>query len=226
LKLPPTIRLKRNDTHRLIPSRYVEGGASVLARLTRDPEDLEGIYELDSATNARLVAQTHGLPGISRELVFGVPYAPIINGCFAHPHPLGSRFNGPERGAWYAAFALRTSEMEVAYHKHQELEEIGWHKLEVATYVDFLADFNAELHDLRGQARWRKSLDPNSYVESQKLAQTLLNSGSLGVIYPSVRHKPGTCLVCFRPLLVGNVRRGSEVTLTFVRAKLKSVERN
>ena len=24
---------------------------------------------------------------------------------FAHAHPFGSRFNGPDRGAWYAAFA-------------------------------------------------------------------------------------------------------------------------
>ncbi|MGZ4789976.1 MAG: RES family NAD+ phosphorylase [Terriglobales bacterium] len=226
MKLPPATRLRRNDTHRLIPSRYVEGGASVLARISRDPDDLEAIYELDSATNARLVAQTHGLPGISRELVFGVPYAPIINGCYAHPHPLGSRFNGADRGAWYAAFALRTSELEVAYHRRKELEEIGWQKMEVATYVDFLADFNAEFHDLRGQPRWRKCLDPNSYQASQQLARTLLNSGALGVIYPSVRHKAGTCLVCFRPLLVGNVRRGTEVTLTFVRARLKAAERN
>jgi len=226
LKLPPTTRLKRNDTHRLIPSRYVEGGASVLTRLSRDAEDLEAIYELDSATNARLVAQTHGLPGISRELVFGVPYAPIINGCFAHAHPLGSRFNGPERGAWYAAFALRTSELEVAFHKRKELEEIGWQKMEVASYVDFLADFSAEFHDLRGPRRFRKYLDPDSYEASQQLARTLLNSGSLGVIYPSVRHKSGTCVVCFRPLLVGNVRRGAELTLTFERAKLKSVDRN
>lgn len=226
MKLPTATKLKRNDTHRLIPSRYVEGGASVLTRLSRDAEDLEAIYELDSATNARLVAQTHGLPGISRELVFGVPYAPIINGCFAHPHPLGSRFNGPERGAWYAAFALRTSELEVAFHKRKELEEIGWQKMEVASYVDFLADFNAEFHDLRGPGRYRKFLDPDSYEASQQLARTLLNSGSLGVIYPSVRHKTGTCVVCFRPLLVGNVRRGAELTLTFERAKLRSVDRN
>ena len=226
MKVPPTTRLRRNDTHRLIPSRYVEGGASVLTRLSRDPEDLEAIYELDSGTNARLVAQTHGLPGISRELVFGVPYAPIINGCYAHPHPLGSRFNGPDRGAWYASFALRTSELEVAYHKRKELEEIGWLKMEIAIYIDFLADFNAEFHDLRGQTRWRKCLNPNSYKASQELAGTLLNSGSLGVIYPSVRHKTGTCVVCFRPLLVGNVRRAAEVTLTFDHAELKAVERN
>lgn len=226
MKLPPVTKLKRDDTHRLIPSRYCEGGASVLTRLSKDVDDLEGLYELDSATNPRLVAQTLGLPSISRELVFGVPYAPIINGCFTHAHPLGSRFNGPDRGAWYAAFALRTSEAEIVYHKLKEFAEIGWQQMEVSTYVDFLADFNAEFHDLRGQTRFRRCLSPNSYADSQALARTLLNSGSLGVIYPSVRHKGGTCLACFRPVLVGNVRRSAEVNFTFSAGKLRSIDRN
>ncbi len=36
----------------------------------------------------------------------------------------------------------------------------------------------------------------------------LTRGGALGVIYPSVRRAPGTNLACFRPALVGNVRRG------------------
>jgi hypothetical protein len=40
---------------------------------------------------------------------------------FVSAHPQGSRFNGPDRGAWYAGF-----EAEVAYHKSIELAEIGW----------------------------------------------------------------------------------------------------
>jgi len=35
------------------------------------------------------------------------------------PGPLGNRFNGPERGAWYAGFSRKTSEIEVAYHRSQ-----------------------------------------------------------------------------------------------------------
>ena len=48
----------------------------------------------------------------------------------------------------------------------------------------------------------------DSYVASQALAETLLEAGSLGVVYPSVRREGGTCLACFRPALVTNVRRG------------------
>ena len=63
-------------------------------------------------------------------------------------HPLGSRFNGPARGAWYAAFALETAQAEVAFHKSVELAEIGSPD-ESVTYDEYLADFNAEFHDLR-----------------------------------------------------------------------------
>ncbi len=78
---------------------------------------------------------------------------------------------------------------------------------EDVTYDDYLADFSAEFHDIRG-GDFRDCLDPGSYVASQELAQQLLVSGSLGVVYPSVRKPKGTCIGCFRPALVTNVRRG------------------
>jgi hypothetical protein len=49
---------------------------------------------------------------------------------------------------------------------------------------------------------------PDRYVESQALAEQLLEVESLGVVYPSVRQAGGTCVACFRPALVSNVRRG------------------
>jgi hypothetical protein len=38
------------------------------------------------------------------------------------------------------------------------------------------------------------------------------------LIYPSVRHRGGTCLACFRPALVLNVRKGWVVSLEFSHA--------
>ena len=55
---------------------------------------------------------------------------------------------------------------------------------------------------------------PDSYVASQALAQQMLEAGSLGVIYPSVRHRGGTCIACFRPAVVMNVRK--DKTFRFV----------
>jgi hypothetical protein len=147
------------------------------------------------------------LPGISiYELVFGVPYYRIVNAAFCHAHPLGSRFNPPDRGTWYAAFELDTAQAEVAYHKWRELLEVNWLEEEV-TYDEYLADFSAEFHDIRGGG-FLICLDPESYVASQELAEQLLEAGSLGVVYPSVRKPEGTCLACFRPALVTNVRQG------------------
>ena len=48
----------------------------------------------------------------------------------------------------------------------------------------------------------------DSYVKSQALALDLLAADSLGVVYPSVRHAGGTCVACFRPAAVSNVRFG------------------
>jgi RES domain len=52
-------------------------------------------------------------------------FAAIINAAFTYPHPLGSRFNSADRGAWYAAFQLSTAQAEVAFHKTVHLAEVG-----------------------------------------------------------------------------------------------------
>jgi len=208
-ELPRVALVRRYDTHRLIPSKYSDGGASVLARIADDDAHLAEIFDLDHATNDRLLAENDRLPGIGvHELIFGVPYHRIVNAAFTHAHPLGARFSSPERGAWYTAFELRTAQAEVAFHKTVHLAEIGRFEDEV-TFDDYLSDFSGEFHDLRRQSAFRDCLDPDSYVRSQGLAERLLAAGSLGVVYPSVRRPQGTCLACFRPALVGNVRKAS-----------------
>jgi hypothetical protein len=215
MTLPPVSLVRQYDTHRLVPSRQLPTGDSVLVRLAEDVADLQAVFELDGATNDRLLAEHQRLPGIGiEELVFGVPHAAVVNATFCHAHPLGARFNGPYRGAWYAAFDVATSQAEVAFHKSVQLAEIGRFE-DVATYDDYLADFSAELHDLRRARGARAWLAPDSYVTSQALAERLLEDGSLGVVCPSVRHEGGTCVACFRPALVGNVRRGKRYRFTW-----------
>jgi hypothetical protein len=98
--------------------------------------------------------------------VFGVPYYRIVNAAFCHAHPLGGRFNGPDRGAWYAAFELMTAQAEVAYHKWLELAEVRWLHEEV-TYDDYLADFSATLHDLRADETFSDCLATDSYIAAE-----------------------------------------------------------
>jgi hypothetical protein len=207
--LPPISLVRKYDTSRLIPSKV--GGETVLARIADDDNHLPDIFELDHATNDRLLAENNLAPGIgSHELVFGVPYFRIVNATFCHPHPKGSRFNGPDRGAWYAGFDIETAQAEVAHHKWLELVETDWLE-ETATYVEYRADFSSDFHDLRDQSDFADFLDPASYVESQRLAAALLAAGSLGLVYPSVRKPGAICVACFRPVVVGNVRKGATI---------------
>src|SRR5207244_2580066 len=106
-----------------------------------------------------------------------------------------------DRGAWYAAFDVKTAQAEVAFHKSEELREVNWKDAETFTFDDYLADFRAAFHDVRGDNAYGSVLNPDSYVKSQALARSLLESGSAGILYPSVRTARGTCLACFRPAL-------------------------
>lgn len=221
---PPLSLIRQFDTHRLIPSKYTASNDSVLARIADDDAHLRDIFDLDHATNDRLLAEHDRRPGIGLgELVFGVPCYRIVNAAFCHPHPFGSRFNGPDRGAWYGGFSIETSIAEVAFHKRIELAEVSWSKPVSMTYDDYLADFTGSFHDLRGAVAFAAYLDPDSYIESQRLAQQLLDEGSLGIVYPSVRHSNGTCIVCFRPAVVGNVRKSETFQFMFVGAEEPTV---
>ena len=213
--IPKLTSLRQFDTCRLIPSRFADVEDSVLAPLAEDGHVLRDLFELDNATNERLRGEYGGLPGIGvDELVFGVPNFRIINAAYTYPRPEGSRFNDGERGAWYCAFEVETSLAEITFHKTVEYQEIGRFDDSV-TYQTMLADFTSTFHDIRGIEAYNDCLDPASYIESQKLADELLGAGSMGVIYPSVRHDGGVCLACFRPALVGNVRKGQAYRLTW-----------
>ena len=113
-----------------------------------------------------------------------------------------------------------TTRLELAssYHKSKELQEISWPEKETFSYVDLLAAFRGTFHDIRNDARFGHCLDRNSYRASQHLARQLLEGGSAGVVYQSVRHKVGTCIACFRPALVNNVRKGVSISIGFENA--------
>ncbi len=213
---PRLTPVSRNNTHRLIPTRYADDAEGVLARLGVPQSQFENLLQLEGATNDRLSGEANLLPGITvHELVFGVPNYHIINAAFTYARPGGTRFSSAYRGAWYAAFARRTAQAEVAYHYAQGLRETDWREKEVVSYRDYLADFHTEFHDLRKSPAFVTALDPDSYRVSQRLASDLLSAGSAGIVYPSVRHEGGTCIACFRPALVGNARQGDKITFTF-----------
>jgi RES domain-containing protein len=220
----PVSNIRCFDTHRLLPAKYSPNYDSVLTRIA-DGEDLQLIFELDNATNARLQAEEGLSPDISaRELVIHVPHYHVINAAFTHANPLGARFSTSHRGAWYAAFELATAKAEVLFHKSVEFAEIDWKEREEIQYDDYLADFTAPFHDLRGIED--DALSPTSYVRSQQLAVELMELGSLGIVYPSVRREGGTCLACFRPAVVANVRKSTPYRLIWTPLRARMVRQD
>ena len=147
---PPLARLRQFDTVRLIPSRFADREQSVLTALAENADHLRDLFDLDNATNERLLGESGGLAGIGiDELVFGVPNFRIINAAFTYPRPEGSRFNDGDRGAWYCAFELATAMAEIIFHRTVEYEEID-RFADSVSYQALLADFSSEFHDLRG----------------------------------------------------------------------------
>jgi len=204
--MPPSRRIRLKDSCRLIPSLYQSRG---ILDTVAAPEDLAAIIELESWTNDRISSELgilHRIP--PAEWVSKRPMASVIMAAFCHPRPFGGRFNGPERGAWYAANSLAAAHAEVLYHRTAELAEIGVFetRLEMRLYQ---ADFDAMFHDVRAETPENAPYhDPVSYTASQRLARRLLDGGSNGVVYRSVRRAGSHCIACFRPALVLNVRAG------------------
>ena len=144
--------------------------------------------------------------------MFGRAGYTFINAAFTHTRPGGNRFNSEDRGAWYCAFEVEISLGEVSYHLTRELEAIGRFD-NVTDYAELLADFFGPFHDLRGVAPATESAlreDPGvAYPAGQALARRLrTEAASNGIVYPSIRHAGGACLVAFRPDLVQNLRQG------------------
>jgi len=221
---PPLTALRAFDACRLIPSRFADTNDSVLSPLAETNAELTALFEIDNATNDRLIAESGNSVGIGiDELVFGVPHFHIINAAFSYARPEGSRFNNSERGAWYCALTHSAALAEVIFHKTVEYQEINYFH-DTVRYQEFLADFSASFHDLRNDGRFQACLSPTTYIASQALAESLLQQQSLGIIYPSVRKKRGTNIACFRPALVGNVRKAKILQLRWSGGTTPSVE--
>lgn len=202
----PVARLRHRVTHRLIATRYPSEG--ILDRVA-SADDLDAVFELEGWTNDRISTDLGILLRVPRdEWLVGVPLASVVMAAFCHPRPGGARFSDASRGAWYASCALDTAHAEALYHRRRELADVGVTdgRLEMREYV---ATFSGPFHDIREERREFKPLHaPDSYERSQRFAAELSQAGSNGIIYRSVRRPGGTCIACFRPKLVTDVRIG------------------
>ncbi|MEV8468355.1 RES family NAD+ phosphorylase [Fluviibacterium sp. DFM31] len=194
----------------------------VLRGLVDTDEEAAILADLEGETSARLIAEREGSPALDRrELVFARRAHDLklygqshINAAFTYTRPTGNRFNSGDRGAWYCSYDTLTSAEEVGFHRTRELTYIGIFEDE-ARYVELLADFIGDFPDL-GDAPTHPALtaDPEiGYPAGQALAMDLRRDGHRALLYPSVRHAGGRCLVAFDPGIIQNVRPGARWTL-------------
>lgn len=197
-------------TYRLIPSRFppVQAFASV-----SDPDDLQAVMELEGWTNDRLVAER--LARLPREdWVFGSPCASVVMASFLHAAPAGQRFTGPALGAWYAACAVVTAILEVAHHLRREALNAGMSEMR-GGYRTYVAALQGSFHDIRGMAAVRPELyAPDSYAASRDFGEAVRAAGGEGIVYDSLRHRGGTCVVAYRPRRILEVVQAEHYELT------------
>ena len=190
---------------------------SVLNDLVDEPE-LDALSEIEGATSNRRMAQARGAGDVpSNQLVHGVPHAHFVNAAFAYAKPREpNRFNGAERGAWYAGFEIETSLAEVKFHLTEVLAAAGDFNATV-DYAEMFASFAGEFVDLRLHPA-HPSLHPEKtvgYPVGNALAEAARSRGLNGIIYPSVRNPGGTCLVALFPHAVQSVAQGSVYRMTW-----------
>ncbi|MDF3048190.1 MAG: hypothetical protein K0R73_1308 [Candidatus Midichloriaceae bacterium] len=209
--IPPKVKINKKNTHRLIPSRYPTTG---LFDDLVSPSGIDHIFELESWTNDRVNSEYGKLFDIPQdEWVYNKPNASVIMASFCHPSAVGGRFNGSDLGAWYSALSLETALREVAYHRAKELLEFTELKGKIVQMRQYLSDFREEFYDAREFPNDHAIYDSSDYTESQGLAERLKEINARGLIYRSVRHIGGECIVCYRPKSVLNVRQGHHFEL-------------
>jgi hypothetical protein len=173
---------------------------------------LDDLAEIEGGTSFRLTEQSHA----ASLFPSGRPHANFVNAAFAYFRPRErNRFNGPHRGAWYAALAVETSLQEVAFHLRRELQRVNDYFATVE-YAEMWASFAGSFVDLRSVRPAPACLHPDAdvgYPAGNQLAGEAIEAGLNGIIYPSVRHAGGTCLVALWPHVVQSVAQGRVLRL-------------
>ena len=190
----------------------------VLLKLVVDG-DLDALAEIEGATSGRLRAEHVGTDRLDRrELVFGIPHASFINAAFSYWSPRAlNRFNGPGRGAWYAVLTRETCTHEAAFHMERELANISDFRATV-DYAEVFASFIGDFVDVGRVTPKPDFLDPRpdkSYSIGNQFADAVRTAGHYGIVYPSVRHPGGTCLVALVPHAVQSVAQGSVIRMSW-----------
>jgi hypothetical protein len=201
----PEPRLRRvswTRATRIIASRYPP--IDLFERVSADTAVWEALIAAESLVNPRLRDEIGEIRLVPPEERVSGPGASYVMAAFTHLNPKGSRFSDGSHGVYYAARAFKTALVETAHHFARFAADSadGPRYEDMRVLTGRIAD---RFHDAAslGPAARAATLDPDSYAASQALGARLRDSGSNGVVYPSVRHAHGACVAAFRPKAVG-----------------------
>ena len=169
-----------------------------------EPEDWDAINIGEGATNARLMEAAGQLQLVPAARRVSGPGASQVMAPFTHVSPeWAGRFHTGLFGAYYAANRFETAVAETAYHRARFYRASGERPGWFCQFRELIGEIRCDFADIRDVMRFADYLQPDDYRPSQQLAVTLRDSGSNGVVYPSVRDAGGECIAAFWPDCVG-----------------------
>lgn len=194
--LPPVKRIRWSHAFRIVPSRFPPVG--VYDRIAA-PADIDALFAVEALTNPRLREEADALKLVPKEHRISGPGSTPVMAAFTHLNPEGSRFSDGTWGVFYAAHSVATAVEETVYRRERFLAATAEPPCSIQMRC-YRTSVDSRLHDIRGG--WKAEHDPDAYVASVKLARTLRDDGSNGIVYDSARHPGGECLAAFQPDVV------------------------
>ena len=201
--LPARTRVRFRRTWRIIRSIYPPAD---LFDDIAEPRDWELLATAEAKTNPRVRDQSGEISLVPPERRLSGPGASWVMAPFTHCSPLRpSRFSDGTYGVYYAGDRFDVALVETVFHFERFMRATN-EEPATADFRELVGRIDAELHDLRRDARFAYCLDPDpaSYPVSQVLARTLRDAhASDGIVYPSVRWPKGVAVAAFWPDVVG-----------------------
>jgi hypothetical protein len=187
---------------RVIASRFPP--INLFERVSMDPRVWDVLIELEQLTNPRVRDEVGAIHLVPPERRVSGPNASWVMAPFTHINILGSRFSDGNCGVYYAARQLETWIRETACHFARFASHANDPPRRETMRV-LVGSIEHPFDDVYALDETTKAaiLDKDSYMQSRPFGADRRNSGSDGLIYPSVRHDGGQCVAAFWPDVVG-----------------------
>jgi hypothetical protein len=195
---PPVAEIDWPISHRIIRTIYPP---IWLFEDIADPADWDLIASAEAKTNPRVREQVGDLSLVPVRRRLSGPTASLAMSAFTHvSRDRPGRFSDGSYGVWYCGDRFEVALMESAHHFERFMRRTN-EPAGDAQYRELTAYIVGSLHDLRN-SQFLECLHPNNWRPAQLLAASLRDSGSDGIVYPSVRCPAGQAAALFWPDMV------------------------